>query len=200
MTAIQDPSSTGDQSRLLLKYAVGCALEPSQSVSFTWVDDSGVSHEETYVGVMGLAPTWAGGALSEDGRRWVSACLIARVNYFGVVVNVSLRGPMSGLGVSESEAAAYTNQEGAFWGNIFSSTPTAYACDDVPNDAHSRERQRVCAAGYDDGSGTLQGCGIIQRVGSCADACGTLTSGLYYDSCSSGDGQSSSSVVTVFLE
>jgi hypothetical protein len=200
LAAIQDPGSTGESSRLLLKYTVGCAFDTTQSLSFTWEDANGAAHEETYVGVMGLAPTWADGALSEDGQRWVSACLIARVNYFGAVVHVSLRGPMTGLGVTESEAATYTNQEGAFWGNIFSSTPTAYACDYVPNDAHSRSADRVCAAGYDDGSGTLQSCGIIQRVGSCADACGTLTSGLYYASCGSGGGQSSSSVVTVFLE
>jgi hypothetical protein len=70
----------------------------------------------------------------------------------------------------------------------------------VPNDAYSRSKLRVCAAGYDDGSGTLQSCGIIQRLGSCASACGALGSDGYYASCENGTGQSSSSVVTVFLE
>lgn len=200
LSAIQDPGSTGTLSRELLRYTVSCAFTPSQSVSFSWVDSSNLTHDETYSGLIGLAPTWANEALSVDGQRWVSACLIARVNHFGISVMLSMRGGASALDTTTEERAAYTYLEGAFWGNVFSATPTAYACDYVPNDAHSRSGNRVCAAGYDDGSGTLQSCGIIQRLGSCATACGDLVGGQYYASCSSGGGQSSSSVITVFLE
>ena len=200
LAAIHDSGANGDLSRQLLKYTVGCALDSTQSLSFTWVDSNDVSHDETYSGLFGLAPDWASGALSSDAQLWVSACLIARVNYFGVTVMLSIRGGVDTLDTTQSERDEYTYLEGAFWGNVFTSTPTAYACDYGPDDAHSRAGNRVCAAGYDDGSGTLQSCGIIQRLGSCTDACGSLTGGTHYASCSAGAGQSSSSVVTVFLE
>ena len=200
MSAIQDPSASGASARLLLRYTVGCALDTTQSMSFTWVDADNVSHDETYSGVLGLAPDWASGPLAADGQTWVSACLIARVNYFGVTVNVSLRGPMAGLDASESELAAYTKEEGAFWGNLFTTTPTAYACHNVPDTDHSRAAYRVCATGYVDSSGAMQSCGIIERLGSCSSTCGQLDSAGYYASCSDGAGPSSSSVVTVFLE
>src|SRR5690348_14507216 len=38
LAAIQDPTQTGTLARQLLEYTVGCALTPSQSVSFSWTD------------------------------------------------------------------------------------------------------------------------------------------------------------------
>ncbi|MFT3766928.1 MAG: hypothetical protein QM820_15630 [Minicystis sp.] len=201
LAAIQDPGSNGDLSRELLKYAVSCALGSSQAFEFSWVDVNNNTHNESYAGLLGLAPDWASGALDSDGQRWISACLISRVNYFGISVMLSSRGALSALGTSADERNAFTMLEGAFWGNVFTSTPTAYACHYTTNEAHSRAADRVCAAGYIDGSGTVQSCSIIQRLGSCATACGSLTNGQYYSSCSSDAGQSfSTAVITVFLQ
>ncbi len=194
MTALQAPGSNGDLARELLHYAVSCAFDASQSFSFSWTDENNVTHDETYPGLIGLAPSWADAPLDNDLKPWVSACLVARVNYFGVSVMLSMRGAADALTTTTEERDAYTYLEGAFWGDVFSSTPTAFACNDESDDAHSRASQRVCAAGYDDGSGELQSCGIIQRVGSCADACGDLD-GDYFDACAS-----SSAIVTVYLE
>ena len=176
-----------------------CALGAGQSFSFTWVDTGGAPHDETYTGLLGLAPGWTEGPLDGAGQRWVSACLISRVNYFGIPVTISSRGGTPALDSTAGEIATYTVQEGAFWGDMLSATPTAFACHHAPSDAHVRAVDRVCAAGYDDGSGVLQACGIIARVGSCGDACGALVQGLYHGSCSAGAGQASTEVVTVFL-
>ena len=200
LSAVQHASATGDLSRQLLRYMVSCALDATQSVSFTWVDGDGVAHDETYPGLLALAPSWASGPLSSEGRGWVSACLISRVNYFGETVTLSSRGAHASLGTSASELAAYTMEEGAFWGDVFAEIPTAYACDHEPNDAHSRDSLRVCAAGYVDAPGSVQSCGLIQRLGSCDAACGQLSAEQYYTSCSVVSGQSSSSVITIFLE
>jgi len=195
--ALTDGGERGGLARQLLKYTVGCAFDSTQSFSVTWSDEAG-DHTETYTGLLGLAVGWADGALVEPEQQWVSACLASRVNYFGVSVLLSSRSEL--LPSTESERADYPAEEGAFWGNLFSSTPTAFACDYVPDDDHSRKAYRVCAAGYDDGSGTLQGCGIIERVGPCSEACGQLEGEQYYRSCSSDGGETSAAqVITVFL-
>jgi hypothetical protein len=200
LAALADSGPRGELSRQLVKYAVGCAFDATQSFSVHWVDGVGTAHDDTYTGLLGLATSWAYRPLSSRSAQKVSACLIARVNYLGVSVTISSRGDDPGLAATAAELAAFTRQEGAFWGNVFTATPTAYACDFRENDAHSRAAGRYCAAGYDDGSGTLQGCGIIQRVGSCAAACGALGPSGYYPACSGdGGGSYSYQVITVFL-
>src|SRR6266511_3083177 len=47
LAALKDPGPSGDLSRQLIKYVVGCALDPSQSFRFSWTDNSGQVHEET---------------------------------------------------------------------------------------------------------------------------------------------------------
>src|SRR5207244_12823396 len=45
----------------------------------------------TFQGRMGLAPRWLYEAMTPSEERWVSACLLAHVNYFGQHVLVSMR-------------------------------------------------------------------------------------------------------------
>jgi len=73
----------------------------------------------TFPGSIGLAEHWIDRALSPRGQRWVTACLLSRVNAYGVTVRISLRGDAPSLSVSPDEAAQYTLQEAAFYGNIF---------------------------------------------------------------------------------
>lgn len=185
LAAIQDPGESGWVSRELLSYTVGCAFDSTESLSFTWVDAEGNLQSVTDRGMMGLATDWAYGALGADEQPWVSACLAARVNYFGTVVQLSLRGKNPVLATTPAEVSAYPNEEGAFWGNLFSDSPAVYACDDVDNDENSRSLHRVCAAGYVDAEGDVESCGIIQRLGSCATYCEPLTGdgGQYYPAC-----------------
>ena len=196
LSAIQDPGPDGDRSRQLLAYTVSCALDGTQSFAFSWTDDLGVPHDEAYPGNLGLAPTWAIAPLSTSDGGWISACLISRVNWYGVHVTLSSRARDAVLRwPGADEKAAFTYQEGAFWGDLFQASPSAYACHFAPDDDHSRAAMRVCAAGWLDDAGDVEPCGIIQLVGPCRAVCsGWNDGGLYWLRCGG-----SSAVITTYL-
>jgi hypothetical protein len=173
LSALQDPGTAGDLSRMFVRYAVGCAFDPTQSFSFSWTDSAGTVHNEQYWGILAIAPYWATGPLDDTGQRLVSACLAARTNYLGVSVLISMRSDSGVLDDSPaSEINAYPYLEGAFWGNIFTTTPSLYACVVPADAAHSEAAQRYCATGYPDPTtGAIQSCGIITLAGSCNTLC-----------------------------
>jgi hypothetical protein len=171
---IEDPSAHGDLARELLSYTVGCALNPSQSFTFSYTDASGVVQTVTDVGMLGLYPEWVTRPLTDVGKQQdISACLAARTNYFGIVVHISVRGVQPALldSTPPSELAAYPYVEGAFWGNLFASTPSLYACYDPANAANSNADNRVCATGYTEADGQVAPCGMITLTGPCDEQC-----------------------------
>jgi hypothetical protein len=210
--AIRDPGTNGTLARQLVSYAANCALNSSQSFDFAWTDSQGAVHQESYPGSGALATSWATQPLDAAGQQWVSACLISRTNYLGVVVSLSSRGNAPGLATTPAEVAAYGNEEGAFWGNLFGAAPYAYACDNIADDANSRSLSRFCAAGYVDAQGGLQSCGMIQRLGSCAAVCAPLITpsgggGQYHPVCDAHgyqaglvDSSATTEAITVFLD
>jgi hypothetical protein len=203
LTAIQALGPTGDLSRQLLEYTVGCALDSSQSFNFSWTDIALTTHDEQYWGSLGLEPTWSSSPLSDVGQRWVSACLASRVNWYGEHVIISARGSISSLSApSLAETTSFTMLEGAFWGNLFTLSPELYACHHGPNDAHSRAATRDCAAGHLDANSIPQDCGIIHIVGDCDSVCKPMdTAGSFYPRCRPDIGAPwVDQVVTVFLE
>lgn len=103
-----------DEGREVLKYVIGCAIPVGTTLQGT---SGGVTYQ--FPGEIGLAPSWLRRSLRDSEQRWVSACLLARVNRFGVPVSISIRGSSSALAVSGSEAQDYTVEEGAFYGNVF---------------------------------------------------------------------------------
>src|SRR5262249_23958179 len=141
--------------------------------------------------------------LDTEGEEWVSACLAARSNYYGMPVMLSSRGVNPALVLTDwDEFLTYTRQEGAFWGNVFAPTPRLYACHVPSNDDNSRAQSRACAAGHLSDSGVSKDCGIIHVVGACADLCQKPYSWLKYQpQCwSSPDGTGrTGSVITTFL-
>jgi hypothetical protein len=90
------------------------------------------------VGVNADGSTWWGtGRCDESCQRWVSACVLARANAYGVHVDISMRAPAdapptikNALLVSDEERdggpgiLAYSHREGAYFGNIFATAPT----------------------------------------------------------------------------
>jgi hypothetical protein len=104
----------------------------------------------TFSGSIGLAPHWLTEAMTPSEERWVSACLLAHVNYFGKHVRISIRA--TGIAVPELEASAdeqqtYTIFEGGFFGNLFAPTPVAYTCQGMRSPAQARDpilQDRVC--------------------------------------------------------
>jgi uncharacterized repeat protein (TIGR01451 family) len=185
-TALVDSGDAGTTSRLLVRYVVSCALTTTQTFIFTWTDAAGLTHDETYQGMMGLAPEWSSGPLATAHQQIVSACVAARTNYYGVQRRISLRSPQAPLATpSAAERGAFPLVEGAFWGNIFDPTsPYLHACYNSPNNANSRAWQRDCVAGHPDGSGGTMPCNNITVVGACSTICAPLNSTYqYYPSC-----------------
>jgi len=107
--------------RELLSYMASCALPASVTLEAE-LDGETLS----FPGSVGLAPAWADRALHASEQRWVSACLLARVNAHDTSVQVSLRGPHPALRADGDERALYSLEEGAFWGNIFTDDADAW--------------------------------------------------------------------------
>jgi hypothetical protein len=68
------------------------------------------------------------GACDETCQRWISACLLARINLYEQPVAISMRGNHEALAASSEEVQAYSLQEGAVWGNLFADPPQLYTC------------------------------------------------------------------------
>ncbi|HEX7704098.1 MAG TPA: hypothetical protein VF403_25325 [Kofleriaceae bacterium] len=134
--------------RDVLTYMLGCALTPAQSLTLT--TSTGTPY--TFTGLIGVAPAWTTRALTLDEQRWVTGCLLARVNYFGVLVNLSMRGNLPALATTSAEAT-YTQLDGSFYGNLFDPAgPTEYACD-----GRADNTLRICADVSPDGVTTMCG-------------------------------------------
>ncbi|WP_437477591.1 hypothetical protein WME75_28600 [Sorangium sp. So ce1014] len=207
--ALQNPGSNGALSRELLRYVVSCALRPNQSFSFSW-NDGGTVRSETYRGDLAIADWWVYGPLADPFyQRWMSGCLASRTNWYGVSVLISLRSSQPFMSSGTTERNSYTVREGAFWGNLFSSTPYLRACYSPAGVARARTLQRDCAAGHLDvnpgtGASTTQACGPIAIVGSCDTVCsGVSNNGGFYSQCLENPAISSTvrtdQVVTSFL-
>jgi len=109
--------------RLILKYVVSCALPASATM--TAKDSAGTTW--SFAGSIGLAPEWATGVPTASNRRWVSACVLARTNYFGISVPISMRADNNiHLTATSSEITTYNEAEGAFWGDLFGSSTAIY--------------------------------------------------------------------------
>ena len=202
LTAITDPGTNGDLSRELLKYTVSCALSSSQSFAFSWTDSSSVTHSESYPGLLGLATGWASNALGTTGQYWVSACLASRVNWYGVHVDISSRGNLSQLATTSAEITDYPYIEGAFFGNLFASTPAVYACYNYANISTSRVWQRDCATGHLNSNSTTSSCGMLTILGDCSNFCSAIPAynpmydNQYYSTCYNSTTQSEATLVS----
>jgi hypothetical protein len=90
------------------------------------------------LGINGDGSTWwETGTCDESCQRWVSSCVLARTNAYGVHVQISMRAPMTAplghelqfariqaaLSTSPTEISEYSFREGAYYGNLFATTP-----------------------------------------------------------------------------
>ncbi|MDI1478575.1 hypothetical protein [Polyangium sp. y55x31] len=192
--AIREPGLNGDLTREFVKYTVNCALVAGQTFDFTWADEQNVEHEESYPGMLGLAPDWHTGPLDLTGQRMVSGCLAGLTNYYGTHVTVSMRSPEAPLKVVDpNELTTYPNIEGAFWGNLWGETPVIHACYNADTIANSRAHFRDCAAGHLNPDNSVVECGIIDIVGPCSEVCVPVNPETgAYPSCIVNPGQDSS--------
>ncbi|MCK6550503.1 hypothetical protein L6R52_31995 [Myxococcota bacterium] len=115
----------------VLRYTVQCALGPEQSVA---IDDGTETH--VFDGAIGLAPDWADGPCDEACQEWVSACLLARTNIYEIPVRIYIDGPHPALATPAGEEPdpSFSEDEGAFFGNLFQDPPRVYTCRGSGND------------------------------------------------------------------
>jgi len=162
------------EGRDVYSYIVSCALPAGQSV--TVKDSKKVSY--TFPGEVGLAPQWATTTPTVSQRRWVTACVLARTNYYGVPIQISMRGANSALAVSTGEASTFVRAEGAFYGDLFDQTnQTWFACGTrVWTSALAAEAQRTCTISQ---NGVTTMCGFDY-----AYFCGAAYDGTHLKACS----------------
>jgi hypothetical protein len=170
--ALADPAlAASEASRQRLKYLASCALA-ADTVLVGEAD--GRVYE--WPGSLGLAPQWDRRPLDEREERWVSACILARTNWFGVPVMLSMRSPFPndapGLQADADERRGYPLEEATFFGNLFRPHGGAYVCganDDPERQARIAAHRRLCALPLQqrlaDGR-TVSACGFVY-VGAC---------------------------------
>ena len=150
-TALRDPLA-----RQFLKYVVSCALPDDANVTVK-VDQQSY----TFVGQLGLAPQWgtSNGSCDRSCQRWVSACVLARVDYAGVERLISLRGDHRALRTTPQELSQYPVREATYYGNLFGEDHQRYLClsPGLTSD------ERVCGP-------SLASCPMTV-MGSCAKVC-----------------------------
>lgn len=141
-----------EEGREVYAYLISGALPEGTSIvaAVPGAVDSGYCTNGTctFQGSMGLADYWVDHKLNPQGQRWVSACVLARVNGFETAEGISLRGPHDSLGVSLAEMGTFNQQEGAFFGNVFTADTA-----DAPLDWNACQGEDKAAAGPGSGSG-----------------------------------------------
>jgi alpha-tubulin suppressor-like RCC1 family protein len=161
-TGDDDYPTRAHYAKKLFEYTYGCAMPAGSSLTLALSTGN-----FTVEGALGLAPGWGTGACDTACKAWVSACVLARVNGYGVPIDISLRGNAAVLTPTPEELEEFTHAEGRFWGKIFDNDGVTdnneyYACTgDATTEAEIIGR--VCAApgGH---------CGITV-VGPCSAKC-----------------------------
>jgi hypothetical protein len=116
---------TSAAGRKTVQYIVKCALPAGESITKT--DELGNSH--TFHGLLGIAPQWRTSACGQMCQHAISACLGAHLNTTGTSVPIYLVGSTSDFPtIGPSLSPDYPNQEGSFFGNVFTSPPQLYFC------------------------------------------------------------------------
>lgn len=196
------PLLGSEAGREVLTYLVGCALAADDAIT---VRTAG--RKLTFRGAIGLAPAWKIRAPTPSERRWVSACIYARTNLYGVPIAVSLRGAHPALASTAREQLGHVLVEGAFYGDLFDPVaPTAYACSALVKETRlpvSTLPARACAEPLPGGDPTTTACGFTY-AGPCAvldlDLVPACVQALPpYGDCRAGAGPRIHEVITVAL-
>jgi len=160
-----------EDGREVLRYLVRCALPDGASLTATV---SGTTY--VFPGLLGLASNWMQGPLTGTGRRWITACLLAHVNGYGVQVPISVRGNHPSLTADNSERTSYGVQEVSFFGDIFASDDGDGSAA-VPMYACGGQSQQVACGSSGSNFWPARSCANaadceIQFLGACKDMSG----------------------------
>lgn len=151
--------------RSLLYFITQCALDSNQMLR---IENHGVVFE--FYGQLGAAPNWDGypSSISEREQRWVSACVLARVNYFGTPVPLNLRTWPNDdfyIHTTQKQREDFPFFEGGFFGNIFTHPAKKYVCTGDTAAQILIGKNRICTL-PSISSDRISECGFV-IVGSC---------------------------------
>ncbi len=145
--------TVGQLNREFFRYMYGCAARADQHITVT-LD----GQEHRFDGAIGIAPQWVT-PISEGGtgkcdhecQRWMTACMLARTNAFGVPVPISIRGSHPALATATAEEISlFPLREGSYYGNIFGGAIYGdggrYACTGPASNEPS-QTARLCSNG-----------------------------------------------------
>jgi hypothetical protein len=138
----------GQAAREVLRYVYSCAMPAGKRLTLT-LD----GQEYHFDGAIGLAPEWGeeGGTCGQSCQRWISACLLARTNAFGVPVPISIRGNHPALAnVSQAEKDRFSFREGSYYGNVFDLVEGRHGCTG-PASNEPALTERLCSNGGTEG-------------------------------------------------
>ena len=184
---------SSEQGKRLLEYTIECALPADQSLQ---VPD-GVALR-TVTGQIGLVPSWQSQPLSAPGERWITACILARLNAFGRTVAISIRANHRvARDIPAETQRAFSVDEATFYGNLFTDPPQLYVCrGEGPRARSSDAALRVCSEGANT-LGKPTSCGIT-FTGRCVTVCHDRTANGARYGCRGG-GYRYEETITVFL-
>ncbi len=170
---------TSLEKRALLKFITQCALRKDQVLT---VETDGLVFE--YYGNLGTAPNWDGypNSLTPSEQRWVSACVLARVNYFSTPVPINMRTKATSgfkIPVTEKELDQFPYHEGGFFGNIFIDNKKYVCQGDAPKKVLVG-KNRICSmASIGQETSKISSCGYT-IVGDCDDPSVFFRDGINY--------------------
>ncbi|WP_224367475.1 hypothetical protein [Hyalangium versicolor] len=173
----QDPGLTA----MVMQYIVKCAV-PAGS-SRTWKNPK-TKVQYTWLGELGLTPSWAGGMpATAVEQQVITSCLAAHANKFGVHVPFSIMGLDSSgspIPIGTRELNDFPEKEACFFGNLFTQEGLFAGNDAVWSSADSSVR--ACGLEMSNPSG-VDKCLPIHQVGRCSDFCVAESKHNYYLSC-----------------
>jgi hypothetical protein len=153
---VADALASDANARTLLHYVYSCAMPQGTDMTLTLAGTTYV-----FEGELGVAPAWGTGSCDLSCQRWVSACVLSRVNEYGTVVSIDVHGALPAI----DGAAVYPNLDGAFFGNIFADRAEMFTCgpDTSSSNNQTCEDTRACTTAHNQ-------CGFTY-VGTCDTVC-----------------------------
>ena len=157
-------------------YLYSCAESVGRSLT---VSANGTSY--TFAGGLGLAPEWTTSFLASYKYKLMTACMLARTNYRGITVQISMRNLK--IPTALSEVTNFGVLEGAFWGDAFTAGGSLRACPSPAKLAGAKTSTlplRECTVSKD---GVTTKCSF-GYAGECSKVCvSDLTNALGYSGC-----------------